>query len=160
MNNFPPQEPYPGEYPSEQPLAQYPEQPQPAPQQPGYSSGYQPQPMPYPPQPMQPQTPQMVYPQQPMMGYPQQMVYPQPMMMPYPQQMVMAPQMNVNVNIGAQKPQQVSMPIRIIYFICIGSWLGMLWLGVALGFMMTIVGIPIGLMMLNRLGTVMTLSQR
>lgn len=84
---------------------------------------------------------------------PQQMPYQQP-------QMMMAPQMNVNVNLGNQRPQQLSMGLRMLYFIFIGAWLGMLWLGIALGFCCSIIGLPIGLMMLNRLGAVMTLSRR
>ena len=76
----------------------------------------------------------------------------------YPPQMMYQPQMNVNVNIG--KPHQVNMILRIIYFFCIGFWLGMLWLSIALGFMASFIGLPIGLLMINRLGSVMTLSRR
>lgn len=148
---------------------------------PGYTNGYQSQPYPpqqpqqfqqpgyHPPQPMPgypPQTPPVTYPpQQPMqqgypqqqMIYPQQMPYQQPMMQP---QMMMMPQMNVNVNVGNQSPQQVSMLVRIIYFCFVGWWLGMFWLGIALSLMATIIGLPIGLMMINRTGAIMTLSRR
>lgn len=131
---------------------------------PGYANGYQQQPYPQPSQ--QPfyapqQYPPPGYPPQPQqVAYPypqQQMMVSQPM--PYPQPMYM-PQTNVNVNIGYQRPQQVSMLVRMIYFCFVGWWLGMFWLGLALGFCVSIIGLPIGLMMLNRLGAVMTLSRR
>lgn len=112
---------------------------------PEYSQGYQPQqpPVYHPQQPVPPSYPQPGY------GMPQQqMAYQQPMYAP-----------QINVNMGYQRPQ-VSMGIRMLYFIFIGSWLGICWLGIALGFCCSIVGLPIGLMMLNRLGAVMTLSRR
>jgi hypothetical protein len=124
----------------------------------GYANGYQPQqfqsPGYPPPQAVPPQ-----YPPQPQMGYPQQMMpqYPQqPMMQPQ----MMMPQMNVNVNIGNQRPQQISMLVRMIYFVFVGWWLGMFCLGVALSLCCSIIGLPIGLMILNRLGAIMTLSRR
>lgn len=114
-------------------------------QQPPQQPYYPPQQTGYPPQqPMPPQYQQGPYPQQ-------QMMYPQPMM---------APQTQVNVNIGYQRPQQISMLVRFIYFCFVGWWIGMFWLGIALGFCCSIIGLPIGLMMLNRLGAVMTLSRR
>jgi uncharacterized membrane protein YccF (DUF307 family) len=87
--------------------------------------------------------------------YPQQMMMPQPM--PYPQPMYM-PQTNVNVNIGYQQKKQIPMIIRIVYFLCIGMYLGMFWLGVALFLCCTIIGLPLGLMMLNQLPAVLTLK--
>ena len=147
---------------------------------PGYGNGYQSQPLqPSPPQPQQfqqpgypqpqqmpgypPQTPPMAYPPQQPMGYPQQqmmmpqMGYQQPMMQP---QMMMMPQMNVNVNVGNQKPEQVNMLVRIIYFCFVGWWLGMFCLSFALSCMVTIIGIPLGLLIINRLGFIMTLSRK
>ncbi|HEX3642927.1 MAG TPA: YccF domain-containing protein [Ktedonobacteraceae bacterium] len=119
----------------------YPNQPNPE-----YQGGYQQQP------PQQPYYP----PQQ--AGYPYQQPVP-PQYQPYPQQM-MYPQQQINVNVGYQRPQQISMLVRFIYFCFVGWWIGMLWLGIALGFCCSIIGLPIGLMMLNRLGAVMTLSRR
>jgi uncharacterized membrane protein YccF (DUF307 family) len=81
-----------------------------------------------------------------------------PQYQPYPQQM-MYPQQQINVNVGYQRPQ-ISMLVRMIYFLCLGWWLGLFWLSIALSFCVSIIGLPIGLMMLNRLGAVMTLSSR
>lgn len=52
---------------------------------------------------------------------------------------------------------QRAMLLRAVYFVLIGWWLSGLWLGVAYLLQLTIIGIPWGLMMLNRLGGVMTL---
>ena len=161
----------------------YPNQEHPQETGPDYANGYQSQP--YPQQPQQPIYPPQQYqppggyppsqplapgypPQQQPMAYPQagyvpqqQMMMPQtPQPMMYPQPMMMAPQMNVNVNIGNQRPQQVSMLVRMIYFCLVGWWAGMFWLSIALSFCCSIIGLPIGLMMFNRLGAVMTLSRR
>ena len=71
----------------------------------------------------------------------------------------MMPQMNINVNVN-QRPEQINMLIRMIYFLFVGWWLGFMWLGIALVFMATVIGLPIGLLMINRTGAVMTLSRR
>lgn len=48
--------------------------------------------------------------------------------------------------------------IRILYFLFIGWWLALIWILVAWFLNITIVGLPIGLSMLNRVPQVMTLS--
>jgi hypothetical protein len=47
---------------------------------------------------------------------------------------------------------------RSLYFVFVGWWLGGLWLGGALALMTTLVGLPLGLWMINRLPQVMTLK--
>lgn len=57
--------------------------------------------------------------------------------------------------------QQVSGPgclVRGIYFLFIGVWLGLLWTGAAWVLLITVLGLPLGLLMLNRLPQVMTLK--
>ena len=47
--------------------------------------------------------------------------------------------------------------VRALYFIFIGLWLGLIWVVLAWFFNLTILGLPIGLAMLNRIPQVMTL---
>jgi len=47
--------------------------------------------------------------------------------------------------------------VRGLYFLFIGLWLGLIWVVVAWFFNLTIVGLPIGLLMINRIPQVMTL---
>lgn len=47
--------------------------------------------------------------------------------------------------------------IRILWFVFVGSWLGLGWLTVGYLLCLTIIGLPIGLLMLNRLPAVLTL---
>lgn len=47
--------------------------------------------------------------------------------------------------------------ITLVYFIFVGSWLSLLWSAVAWLLMISLVGIPLGLIMLNRLPQVTTL---
>ena len=48
--------------------------------------------------------------------------------------------------------------IRAIYFIFIGLWLGAVWTTIAWILTVSIIGLPLGLMMLNRIPQVMTLK--
>lgn len=48
--------------------------------------------------------------------------------------------------------------IRALYFIFVGLWLGGIWTTVAWVLVVSIIGLPIGLMMLNRIPQVMTLK--
>jgi uncharacterized membrane protein YccF (DUF307 family) len=50
--------------------------------------------------------------------------------------------------------------IRGLYFLFIGLWLGAIWMFVAWFFNITIIGLPVGLSMLNTLPQVMTLRPR
>lgn len=47
--------------------------------------------------------------------------------------------------------------VRGLYFIFIGWWLGLIWTLAAWFFNLTIIGLPIGLVMINRIPQVMTL---
>ncbi|HEX6557095.1 MAG TPA: hypothetical protein VF026_30310 [Ktedonobacteraceae bacterium] len=107
-------------------------------------------------QPLQPGYDGPPVPQQPPLYQPP--VYPQPqsqMQQPYygvPMQPIM--QQNVNVNI---QTKQTSFIVRILYFLCIGWWLGFFWLNFSYFLCLTVIGLPLGLVMLNRLPQVLTL---
>jgi uncharacterized membrane protein YccF (DUF307 family) len=64
---------------------------------------------------------------------------------------------NVNINIG--QTQQYNILIRAIYFLFIGCWLGWIWANVGYFFCLTLLGLPLGLIMLNRLPMVLTLRK-
>ena len=48
--------------------------------------------------------------------------------------------------------------LRALWFIFVGGWLALAWIAVAWIFNITIIGLPVGLAMLNRVPQVMTLS--
>ncbi len=50
--------------------------------------------------------------------------------------------------------------VRAIWFVLIGWWLGLIWTFFAWLFNLTLIGLPVGLMMLNAVSTVMTLRPR
>jgi uncharacterized membrane protein YccF (DUF307 family) len=50
--------------------------------------------------------------------------------------------------------------LRAVWFVFIGWWLGLLWTLVAWLFNLTLIGLPVGVMMLNAIPTVMTLRPR
>ena len=66
----------------------------------------------------------------------------------------MMAQQIVNVNI---QQKQHGFLMRALYFIFIGWWAGFFWLNVGYFFCFTVIGLPLGLVMLNRLPTVLTL---
>jgi uncharacterized membrane protein YccF (DUF307 family) len=47
--------------------------------------------------------------------------------------------------------------VQIIWFLFIGWWWGALWIGLAWGAMVTVLGIPLGIWMINRIGQMMAL---
>ncbi len=47
--------------------------------------------------------------------------------------------------------------VRGLYFIFVGSWLGLIWVLLAWFFNLTIIGLPLGLAMINRIPQIMTL---
>ena len=59
-------------------------------------------------------------------------------------------------------PQQngAGLLVRALYFILVGWWLSGIWAAVAWVLCLTIVGLPLGLYMLNRLPQVVTLKPR
>lgn len=57
------------------------------------------------------------------------------------------------------EPQQVEFLVRAVYFLFVGWWLGYVWALVGYVLCFTLVLIPIGVMMLNRLPTVLTLRR-
>ena len=65
---------------------------------------------------------------------------------------------NVTVNVGGV--QQTSFLVRFVYFICLGWWLGGIWASIGYGLCLTVLGLPLGLMMLNRLPAVLTLYKQ
>jgi hypothetical protein len=85
-----------------------------------------------------------------------------------------APALNQTINVTVQAPavapapspvivlaQQAAGPgclVRALYFLFVGVWLGALWTGVAWFLLITIIGLPLGLLMLNRIPQVMTLK--
>ncbi len=125
------------------------------------SSLFQPPSQPYPSQPYAayppPPPPISSYPlpaqAQPSMPYPGQ---PPQFMPPY----MAAPQMmQQSINVSVAGPRGHGFVVRALYFIFIGSWLGLLWLHIGYAFCAGIVTLPLGLYMLNRLPRIMTLRQ-
>jgi len=55
--------------------------------------------------------------------------------------------------------EQSSLPIRLVYFLVIGWWASLAWMAVSYVLMLTILGIPLGLMMVNRLPFVFSLHR-
>ena len=49
--------------------------------------------------------------------------------------------------------------VRLLWFACIGWWAGTIWLIMAVGLMLTIVGFPIGVVMLYKTWKVATLQK-
>jgi len=64
---------------------------------------------------------------------------------------------NVNVNIGGV--QQQNFLLRVLYFLAIGWWAGYLWAYLAYFCCITLVLLPVGVMMFDRLPAVLTLRQ-
>lgn len=55
--------------------------------------------------------------------------------------------------------QQASVLVRAIYFLLVGWWLSALWMIGSYVLMLTVIGIPIGLMMVNRLPFIFSLHR-
>lgn len=53
--------------------------------------------------------------------------------------------------------EQLPMPVRALWFILIGWWLGALYIGLAWLLCVIVITLPLGLWLLNRIGAVMTL---
>ncbi len=63
----------------------------------------------------------------------------------------------VNVNITSN--QQHNILIRALYFVFIGFWVGYLWANIGYFLCLSILGLPLGIIMLNRLPMVLTLRK-
>jgi uncharacterized membrane protein YccF (DUF307 family) len=99
-----------------------------------------------------PPSPQQYNPQQPPVVV--QNYYQTPMQPPMPY-MQPQPSMQVNVNVTKSGPGFV---MRALWFLFIGWWVGFWWLNVGYLLCVSIVLLPFGLMMLNRLPAVLTLK--
>ena len=55
--------------------------------------------------------------------------------------------------------QQRPIWLRAIYFVLIGWWLALIWMILSYVISLTVIGIPLGIMMLNRLPAVFTLQR-
>jgi len=55
------------------------------------------------------------------------------------------------------RPAQHSLVVRAAYFVFIGWWLSLLWANLAVLFSITVIGLPIGIWMANRLPWVTSL---
>jgi uncharacterized membrane protein YccF (DUF307 family) len=64
---------------------------------------------------------------------------------------------NINVNVAGT--QQHSFLVRALYFVCIGCWAGLIWAHLAYFCCLTIVLLPVGVMMFDRLPAVLTLRK-
>ena len=77
--------------------------------------------------------------------------------------MALQPSVAVNVAVGYAPPAQPvysnhgNLLVRAVWFFFIGWWLGLIWTLVAWLFNLTVIGLPVGAMMLNAIPVVMTL---
>jgi uncharacterized membrane protein YccF (DUF307 family) len=78
---------------------------------------------------------------------------------PSSQQTTVTMYQNGMVSVRVGEPQQIDFLLRALYFLAIGWWLGYMWALLGYIFCFTIILMPIGIMMLNRLPTVLTLRQ-
>lgn len=92
---------------------------------------------------------QKVMPDRPVTAVPTQPYYYQPPVQPYPQIVI-----NNNVKPGP------NFLVRALWYVFIGWWLAGIWATIGYGLCLTVLGIPVGLLMLNRLPGVLTLRPR
>lgn len=63
-----------------------------------------------------------------------------------------------NSSVSIQQERGPGLLVRALYFIFFGLWLGGVWTTIAWILVVSIIGLPLGLLMLNRLPQVMTLK--
>lgn len=54
---------------------------------------------------------------------------------------------------------QSSLLVRLVYFVLVGWWASLLWMGASYVLMLTIIGIPLGMLMVNRIPYVFSLHR-
>jgi uncharacterized membrane protein YccF (DUF307 family) len=82
----------------------------------------------------------------------------------YPQILTLKPVKDMVLTDGQGRTRKLARPevnilIRVIYFIAIGWWLGAIALKAGWLLCVTIIGMPLGLLLLNQLPAIMTLRQ-
>jgi uncharacterized membrane protein YccF (DUF307 family) len=65
----------------------------------------------------------------------------------------------VNVNMNVQGTQQYPFLLRAVYYIFIGSWVGFLWAQLGYLLCLSLLGLPLGVLMLDLLPAVLTLRR-
>jgi uncharacterized membrane protein YccF (DUF307 family) len=65
----------------------------------------------------------------------------------------------VNVNVNVAGVAQLPLLVRALYYIFVGWWVGALWAHLAYFLCVTILGLPLGIMMLHLLPAVLTLRK-
>ncbi|MHB8397927.1 MAG: YccF domain-containing protein [Candidatus Limnocylindrales bacterium] len=55
--------------------------------------------------------------------------------------------------------QQTTLLVRIVYFVLVGWWASLLWMAASYVLMLTILGIPLGMMLVNRIPFVFSLHR-
>ncbi len=78
---------------------------------------------------------------------------------PRRQQFVMVTDTDGVTRMQSLATKQTAVVLRIVYFVCVGWWASFLWMAVSYVLMLTILGIPLGMMMVNRLPFVFSLHR-
>lgn len=65
----------------------------------------------------------------------------------------------VNVNVNVSGIKQRPFLLRAVYYIFIGSWVGYIWASLGYFFCLSILGLPLGIIMLNQIPVVLTLRR-
>ncbi|PSQ50313.1 hypothetical protein BRD15_01970 [Halobacteriales archaeon SW_6_65_15] len=60
----------------------------------------------------------------------------------------------------AAKPQQHSLVVRALWYVFVGGWATGIWLSAAWVLNVTVVGLPLGIKMINQVPKVLTLKRR